>query len=475
MSRPKHSAISPGDFTGLLVALAAIASAALMLLNFSYQQEDAFRLVAHTQEVSGYSQRLIVSAAQADNNLRNYLMTGQARYREMFALSEADLRLNMRTLSRLTHNVTVRKILIERLKPALEKFLSSREELARNSFASRTERISSSALSTQDAASQQFNAALEAVQAEQLNLLHIRSDYLQRLSVQMLWLRVFILLIAFVAILFSMKTFCAVMEKDRAKIQSLEKAVHEISRAEQLAAEALAAARRSSELKSQFMANISHEIRTPMTGIIGLADYLRSDKASLERESQECAQVLFTSAQQLLSVLDDLLNFSRLERHSATLKSESFDIRRTIEDVASRARIQAEDMQLPVTISVDEAVPEKVVGDEEKVRRVVAALLSNSLKFTSEGAVEILVEPAGADCIKVAVADTGIGIENRDLETIFQPFVQVDGGIRRKAGGAGLSLSIARHLVQMMAGQMGVMSEPGAGSIFWFTFRGVPQ
>jgi signal transduction histidine kinase len=475
MTKKQETAVSPGDFTGLMVALAAIASAAVLLFNFSYQQDEASQLVDHTKEVYSYSQKLIICAARADNNLRNYLMTGRALYLQQYEGSRAELQQASQALESLTRSSKVRRLLAERLDPDLQNFLVASDDLAYGAFDPAVGKVAPEALAAQENAGQAFNDALQTVQVEQVGLLHKRNQYLSKLSQQIVWLRAAILLIAFAAILFSTRTLHSVMKKDRAKIESLEKAIEETRQAEQLAAEALAAAHHSSELKSQFMANISHEIRTPMTGIIGLADYLRSEKAALEPETLQCVQVLFKSAQQLLSVLSDLLNFSQLEKRSTTLKEELFDIRRTIEDVAVHARTQADDTQLPLNISIDDAVPDQIMGDEQKVRRVLAALLSNSLKFTHEGVVEISVAQSADDYIKVAVADTGIGIENHDLERIFQPFVQVDGGIRRKAGGAGLSLSIAKQLVDMMAGQIGVMSEPGMGSIFWFTFRGVPQ
>ncbi len=149
-----------------------------------------------------------------------------------------------------------------------------------------------------------------------------------------------------------------------------------------------------------------------------------------------------------------------------------FAIRQTIKDVTSMAENEARQKHLCLTTVIDTSIPPVVIGDEEKIRRVIATLVSNSLKFTSEGGVQISVESTPDKAIKVAVIDTGIGIKSDDLSKIFLPFFQVDGGIRRKHGGTGLSLTIAKHIVEMMSGKIGVLSEPGAGSIFWFTFAG---
>jgi len=212
-----------------------------------------------------------------------------------------------------------------------------------------------------------------------------------------------------------------------------------------------------------------------MTGILGVADLLCHSSPKLEEPNHSYAKLLFESSQQLLSVLNDLLNFSLLQKGNLALHSKPFAIHKTIEELSESARTQAEEKRLVLTTKVADTVPETITADEERVRQVIAAMLANSLKFTSAGSIEISVEASGeakAEQIKISVKDSGIGIADEDQEKIFLPFVQVNGGIRRTHGGSGLSLCIAKHLAELMQGQIGFESKAGQGSVFWFTFAG---
>jgi len=208
-----------------------------------------------------------------------------------------------------------------------------------------------------------------------------------------------------------------------------------------------------------------------MTGILGVADLLCNANPKLDEPNQSYAHLLFESAQQLLNVLNDLLNFSLLQKGNLALHTKPFAIRKTIEELKESARAQAEEKHLTLETKVADAVPESITADEERVRQVIAAMLANSLKFTSSGSIELSVELKDEQ-IKISVKDSGIGIADEDLDKIFLPFVQVNGGIRRTHGGSGLSLCIAKHLAELMHGQIGVESKSGQGSIFWFTFAG---
>jgi signal transduction histidine kinase len=327
------------------------------------------------------------------------------------------------------------------------------------------------ALKSQGWAADDFKISLDSVRAAQANVLDARKDKMAALSERIDQTRIAILLVAFIAILSSIFTLRTVMKKDKEKIESLQEAVARTQEAQLTASEALAQAQKSNELKSKFMATISHEIRTPMTGILGMADLLCAN--NLEQPDKQYAEVLFQSSKELLVVLNDLLNFSHLEQNDLVVERKPFAIRQTIKDVTGLAEGVARDKHLSLTTVIDKRVPQLVQGDEEKIKRVIATLVSNSLKFTAEGGVQISVEPAENNSLKIAVIDTGIGINREDQGRVFQPFFQVDGGIRRKFGGTGLSLTIAKHIVERMAGKIGVLSEPGSGSIFWFTLTGV--
>jgi signal transduction histidine kinase len=154
-----------------------------------------------------------------------------------------------------------------------------------------------------------------------------------------------------------------------------------------------------------------------------------------------------------------------------TLQSEPFKIRELVQDVVHDCESAVVKRGLTLSANVSSEIPEIISADKEKIRMVLLALLANSIKFTNEGVIEVNVDPASSGQVRVSVIDTGIGIAEDGIGKLFQPFVQVDGTIRRHHGGAGLGLFLAKQFVQIMSGEIGVKSEPGAGSIFWFTFK----
>jgi len=466
MRQIQESAVNLRDFAGLFFALAAIALAAILLFDFSQKQEDAHERIDHSRSVYIDSQHLLVSCEQANTSVRNWVMTKNNKYLERYQATKLSLEKETAALTSTTRTPGIQVLLRERLAPDLKTFLSACDQLASPaSLAAVTV-----GLERQEAAEAAFKQSLQAVRQAQSNVLQARQEKMLNLSDRIEQTRTMILFSAFIAILISIFTLRTVRKKDQQKIESLQAAVKSTQEAQEAASEALDQARKSNELKSQFMANISHEIRTPMTGILGMADLLCAQ--DLNQPEKQYAQVLLQSSKELLTVLNDLLNFSQLQQNNLLVERKPFAIRQTIKDVTSMAESEAREKHLHLNAVVDTSIPPVIIGDEEKIRRVIATLVSNSLKFTSEGGVQISVEPTPDKSIKVAVIDTGIGIKSDDLSKIFLPFYQVDGGIRRKQGGTGLSLTIAKHIVEMMSGSIGVLSQPGAGSIFWFTFAG---
>ncbi len=241
----------------------------------------------------------------------------------------------------------------------------------------------------------------------------------------------------------------------------------------EIATEAAKAAELS---KSEFLANMSHEIRTPMNGVIGMAELLGS--TSLDSKQQMFADVILKSGLSLLTIINDILDFSKLDAGKMQLDPAPFDLREAIEDVATLVSTRVAEKNLELIVRVDPNLPRMMIGDAGRLRQIVTNLLGNAIKFTESGHVYVNVEGnvdgsenAFAADLEFTVEDTGIGISAEDRDKVFSKFSQVDTSATRKHEGTGLGLSIASSLVELMHGDIGVESELGVGSKFWFTAK----
>jgi signal transduction histidine kinase len=450
-------------FSALFIGLAAIALLAITMVILGNANENAVRWVEHTRKVINIAQRLLSSAEMINGGVRGFVATGDNQFLQAYNSDLPQLKGLAEELQKQTADNTAQQDTInKRLMPTLTEVETLSHELAKPHSANVTE------LLAQKRVMDQLRSAVAEIEQEENRLLKARSDQFLQITKTIWVVRFLLLATAIASIVIGVLGLRKMILREREQINSLEQAnkALEIETAERRRAEEQANS--ASEAKTQFVASVSHEIRTPLSGVIGMAELLL-DSPELTEDSRDLAARLYRASNQMLGVLNEILDFSKVEAGQMNVDAQEFDLRRVVDDVIGLSRFKAEEKGIVLGSEIDDDVPAKLTGDEAKIRQVLLNFTHNAIKFTHEGSVSVRVQREGDSYVRFRVKDTGIGLSQTSQQRLFKPYAQADKTTMRRFGGTGLGLSISKKYVELMNGELGLQSEAGKGTDIWFT------